>query len=113
VRPDFQAWRSRIDPDDADDVRLAARWLDSLPPDDRALVDGPPPDVAAAAREAIGVPDGYLADAAPVFAPWPFLVEDVRCPVTLWYGERDVNAPPRNGAWLARSWDRILPTAAA
>lgn len=68
-------------------------------------------------------------DAALVFAPWPFRVEDVRCPVTLWYGERDANAPPRNGAWLAdrlpeatlsvlpglghleslvRTWDRIL-----
>jgi pimeloyl-ACP methyl ester carboxylesterase len=21
--------------------------------------------------------------------------------VTLWYGERDANAPPRNGRWLA------------
>jgi pimeloyl-ACP methyl ester carboxylesterase len=60
-------------------------------------------------------------------------VEDVRCPVTLWYGERDANAPPRNGAWLAghlpeatlevlpglghleslvRTWDRILASAA-
>jgi pimeloyl-ACP methyl ester carboxylesterase len=132
LRPEFLAWRARLAPDDPDDVALAARWLDSLPPEDRVLVDGPAADVAAAAREAIGVPDGYLADAALVFANWPFRVEDVSCPVTLWYGERDANAPPRNGAWLAehisdatlhvlpglghleslvRSWPRILPTA--
>jgi len=132
VRPEFLAWREALAPDDPDDAALAARWLDSLPPEDRVLVDGPAADVAAAAREAIGVPDGYLADAALVFAHWPFRVEDVRCPVTLWYGERDSNAPPRNGTWLAdhvpdatlhvlpglghleslvRSWGRILPAA--
>ncbi|HEX3222161.1 MAG TPA: hypothetical protein VHR35_06275, partial [Nocardioides sp.] len=97
------------------------------------LVEGPEADVAAAAREAIGAPEGYLADAALVFARWPFAVEDVACPVTLWYGERDANAPPRNGAWLAehlgdstlnvlpglghlesllRSWDRVLASVA-
>lgn len=132
VRPEFSAWRARVAPDDPDDDALAARWLDSLPPEDRLLADGPAADVAAAAREAIGVPDGYLADAALAFTPWPFPVEDVRCPVTLWYGERDANAPPRNGAWLAdhvadaalhvlpglghleslvRSWDRIIASA--
>lgn len=132
IRPEFLAWRAGLAPDDPDDAALAARWLDSLPREDRVLVDGPAADVAAAAREAIGVPDGYLADAALVFAPWPFRVEDVSCPVTLWYGEHDANAPPRNGTWLAdhlpdatlhvlpglghleslvRSWQRILPTA--
>lgn len=133
MRPDFLAWRAQIDPDDPDDDRLAARWLEALPPGDRVLVDGPSHDVAAAAREAITGPDGYLSDAALVFASWPFRVEDVGSPVSLWYGERDSNAPPRNGAWLAdhlvdaslqvlpglghleslmRSWDRILPAAA-
>lgn len=132
VRPDFLAWRAKVDPDDPDDARVAARWFDGLPPTDRELVDGPAPDVAAAAREAIGLPDGYLADAALVFGGWPFRIEDIGCPVTLWYGDRDANAPPRNGEWLAerltdvtlhmlpgqghleslmRSWERILPTA--
>jgi pimeloyl-ACP methyl ester carboxylesterase len=101
VRPDFMTWRTSVDPDVADDAALAERWLASLPPEDRVLVDGDPADVAGHAREAIGSPEGYLADAALVFAPWTFRVEDVRCPVTLWYGERDAHAPARNGTWLA------------
>lgn len=101
MRPDFSAWRSRIDPDDPDDGALAQRWLGSLPPEDRPFADGPVADVAAAAREALGSPDGYLSDAALVFARWPFRVEEVGCPVTLWYGGRDAQAPPRNGRWLA------------
>jgi pimeloyl-ACP methyl ester carboxylesterase len=134
MRPDYLGWRAGVDPEDTDDDALAARWLAALPPEDRVLVDGPAAEVASAAREAILVPDGYLADAAIVFGRWPFRVEDIACPVTLWYGERDPNAPPRNGAWLAdrlpdatlnvlpslghletllRSWDRILPTATA
>jgi pimeloyl-ACP methyl ester carboxylesterase len=78
-------------------------------------------------------PDGYLSDAALVFGHWPFRLEDVRCHVALWYGERDAQAPPRNGEWLAerltdatlqvkpglghleslvRSWDAVLGSAA-
>jgi len=102
VRPGFLDYRSRIDPDDPDDEALARRWAEPLPPEDRVLVAaGPAAEQAAAAREATGVPDGYLADAAVVFARWPFALADVRCPVVLWYGERDGQAPPRNGAWLA------------
>jgi pimeloyl-ACP methyl ester carboxylesterase len=133
VGPDFSAWRAGIGPENPDDVALAARWLGALPETDRVWVEGPAAEVAAAAREAIGNPNGYVADAALVFAPWPFRVEDVRCPVSLWHGERDANAPPRNGAWLAdhlpdaeltllpglghleslmRTWDRILESVA-
>jgi pimeloyl-ACP methyl ester carboxylesterase len=129
VRSGFLEYRATVDPQDRDDAGLAARWLAALPPDDRALVDGPVAEVAAAAREAILVPDGYVCDASLAFGPWPFRVEDIGCPVTLWYGEHDANAPARNGVWLAdhltratfevvtgqghlgslmRSWDRIL-----
>lgn len=102
VRPGFADFRRLIDPDDPDDDALAQRWVESLPTEDRVLVESAPAsERAAAAREAIGVPDGYLADAALVFAPWPFDLADVRCPVTLWYGERDRQAPPRHGTWLA------------
>jgi pimeloyl-ACP methyl ester carboxylesterase len=62
---------------------------------------GSPAWRAAAAREALGNPSGYLADAALVFRAWDFRVEDVRCPVSLWYGALDAHAPPRNGHWLA------------
>jgi pimeloyl-ACP methyl ester carboxylesterase len=129
ARPEFLAWRATVDPDDPDDASLAERWLASLPPEDRVLVEGPPAEVAGAAREAIGVPDGYVADAGLVFSRWPFRVADIRCPVSLWYGARDGNAPTPHGAWLLgqlpqatlhvleglghleslmRSWDRVL-----
>lgn len=101
MRPEFLAWRGQVAPDDPDDAALAARWLAGLPPEDRAVAAGPDPEVADAAREALGNPEGYLADSGLVFGRWPFRVEDVSCPVTLWYGERDVNAPVRNGRWLA------------
>jgi pimeloyl-ACP methyl ester carboxylesterase len=114
VRPDFLAFRAGIDPEDVDDHSLAARWLAALPAEDRRFVaDESASELAAAAREALLVPDGYLADAALVFGVWGFRLEDVRCPVTLWYGAQDVNAPPRNGAWLAdhlpRATHHVLP----
>lgn len=107
VTPDFSAYRARVDPDDPDDAALAERWLSFLPVEDRSLLEpAPAADHAAAAREAIGEPSGYLSDAALVFRPWEFRVEDVGCPVSLWYGEHDVNAPVRNGRWLHRTLPR-------
>lgn len=102
VRPGFSDYRSGVAPEDPDDVALAERWLAPLPEADRRLLAGrSAADLAGDAREALGAPDGYLSDAALVFRAWGFDVADVRCPMTLWYGERDANAPPRNGRWLA------------
>lgn len=102
IRPDFVAYRSGVAPEDADDAALAERWVGSLPPEDRlVLVGRTSADLAADAREALLVTDGYLGDAALVFRRWPFDVAEIRCPTTLWYGERDANAPVRNGRWLA------------
>lgn len=102
VRPDFLAYRARVAPEDPDDAALAERWVRGLPEEDRSLLAARrPADLAADAREALLVPDGYLNDAALVFRRWSFDVAEVGCPVTLWYGERDANAPPRNGQWLA------------
>ena len=114
VRPDFLAYRTQVAPEDPDDDALADRWLSALPAEDRVLLAGrSPADLAADAREALLVPDGYLSDAALVFHRWPFEVERIGCPVTLWYGERDANAPPRNGRWLAdhlpEATLRVLP----
>ena len=39
--------------------------------------------------------------------PWGFELADVRVPVTLWYGERDVVCPPSIG----RAFDLALPDA--
>jgi pimeloyl-ACP methyl ester carboxylesterase len=135
VRPGFLDYRSGVAPDDPDDAALAERWLAPLPEADRRLLAGRSAgDLAADAREALGLPDGYLSDAALVFRAWEFDVADVRCPMTLWYGDRDPNAPPRNGRWLAgrlpaatlhvlpglghlesllRSWPAVLRSAAA
>ncbi|MBS9373993.1 2-hydroxy-6-oxononadienedioate/2-hydroxy-6-oxononatrienedioate hydrolase [Rhodococcus sp. B50] len=33
--------------------------------------------------------------------PWGFDIHDVSSPVHLWYGSRDMMAPPANGTWLA------------
>ena len=103
VRPDFLAYRARVAPEDPDDAALARRWAGGLPEDDRSLLAAArtSADLAADAREALLVPDGYVHDAALVFRPWPFDLAGIGCPVTLWYGERDANAPPRNGRWLA------------
>ncbi len=114
VRPGFLDYRSQVAPGDPDDAALAQRWLAPLPPADRRLLAARPvADLAADAREALGVPDGYLTDAALVFHAWEFDVADVRCPMTLWYGERDAQAPPRNGRWLAarlpQATLRVLP----
>jgi pimeloyl-ACP methyl ester carboxylesterase len=107
VTPDFSAYRARVDPGDPDDEALAQRWLSPLPEQDRALLlRDPDADHAAAAREAVGEPAGYLADAALVFRPWEFRVEEVACPVSLWYGEHDANAPVRNGRWLQHTLPR-------
>ena len=38
LRPEFMAWRARIDPDDEDDAALAARFLAELPEADAALL---------------------------------------------------------------------------
>ena len=102
MRPDFVDWVARIDPDDADDAALAARWDAALHPLDADLFAGEPDtDRAARAREALATPEGYLRDAAVAFGPWAFAPEDVRCPTWLWYGAQDPQASVRNGAWLA------------
>ena len=102
ARPEFAAFVATVAPDDPDDTALAARWRTMLPADDAALLaEFADADVAASVREALARHDGFLRDAAVTFRPWEFRVEDATCPTTLWYGERDTNAPPANGVELA------------
>ena len=102
ARPEFASFVASVAPDDPDDFALASRWRTMLCAQDAAslslLTDT---DVAALVREALAQDDGFLRDAAVTFRPWAFRLEDVACPTTLWYGERDTNAPPANGAELA------------
>jgi pimeloyl-ACP methyl ester carboxylesterase len=102
LRPEFEAYVARLAPEDADDVALARRLLEQLHPQDAALLGAlPPADVAAGVREALTRTDGYLRDAAAAFRGWEVRPELVGCPTWLWYGDLDVNAPVRNGRWLA------------
>jgi pimeloyl-ACP methyl ester carboxylesterase len=102
LRPEFESFAARMNPEDPDDDALAARWVDGLPPLDLTAMKAlPVADLAAAAREALGRPDGYLRDAAATFRPWEFRPEDVRSPVRLWYGKHDTATQLGNGEWLA------------
>ena len=81
MRPEFMAWRARIDPDDEDDEALAARFLADLPTADAALLGERGAEfVAGVAWEALRQPEGYLRDAALLFREWDFPVAGVACP---------------------------------
>ena len=108
MAPEFLAWRARIDPDDEDDEALAARFLAELPEADAALLAPFGADVVGGlAWEALTKPDGYLRDAALLMRPWDFDVADLRCPATVWVGERDAKAMAAATWWTDR-----LPQAA-
>lgn len=105
VRPDYEAWVDSMLADDPDDATLVERFFGSLPALDAAAVRGlSTPDLAAAAREALADPRGYLRDAAVAFRPWAFDPADVGCPTSLWYGDHDPQHAVRNASWLS---DRI------
>ncbi|MEI8407389.1 MULTISPECIES: alpha/beta fold hydrolase [unclassified Kribbella] len=115
IRPDFEAYVDQLNPADPDDAALARRFLAQLDPHDAELTTRPGPTIdgrplgsdtaiAAAVREALANPDGYLRDAAISFRDWDFRPESIECPTFLWYGALDANASIRNGHWLA---DRI------
>ena len=102
IGPDFEVYVAAMAPEDPDDDALAARLDARLPELDRRLVAGlPAHETAAAVREALARPDGYLRDAAIAFRDWDFSPADVRCPTWLWYGAHDPQAAVRNGVWLS------------
>lgn len=112
IRPDFLTYVSQLNPADPDDESLVRRFLAELDPRDAGVLRGATGEVdgyrlgsnraiAAAVRESLVNPDGYLRDAAIAFRAWDFRPDDVRCPTHLWYGELDLNASVRNGHWLA------------
>ncbi len=103
LRPEFEEWRTKIDPDDEDDEALAARFLAGLPEVDAALLGEHGTEfVAGVVWEALRQSDGYLRDAALLFREWDFRVEDVRCPTTLWVGEADQKAMAAIPWWTER-----------
>lgn len=93
--PEFLAWRAGIAVDDPDDAALGARWAALMDGGESAhLAHRTPAAHAAAAREALTDPDGYLRDAALAFSPWDHRPEDVRCPTVLHYGNRPHDGTP-------------------
>jgi pimeloyl-ACP methyl ester carboxylesterase len=44
---------------------------------------------------------GWVDDDLAFLAPWGFDVADIRVPVVVRYGEKDVLTPAPHGAWLA------------
>ena len=103
MRPEFMEWRAKIDPDDEDDAALAARFLAELPAADAALLrEFDDEFVGYLAFEALVKPEGYLRDAALLFRPWDFQVADVRCPVSVWVGDRDDKSLAAAPWWVER-----------
>jgi len=53
-------------------------------------------------REALlAGPRGAQWDTALMVSPWDFQPQDIRLAVYLWHGEKDVNAPPAMGRFMA------------
>ena len=102
MRPEFMAWRARIDPEDEaeDDAGLAARFLAELPePDAAVLRVHDDAFLSNLVWEALIKPEGYLRDAALLLREWDFDPSAVRCPTTVWCGEGDEKAVAASSWW--------------
>jgi pimeloyl-ACP methyl ester carboxylesterase len=81
-----------------------------LPASDRAVLAQPAvhANLLAGAVEALRPGAKGLAQELPLFLgrPWSFRPEEIRVPVSLWYGEADTLVPVHMGRYLAR----IIPT---
>jgi pimeloyl-ACP methyl ester carboxylesterase len=103
IRPEFMAWRARIDPDDEDDDALAARFLAELPESDAALLRPFGGEfVGGLAWEALVEPDGYVRDAALLQRTWDFDPSAVTSPAYLWCGDQDQRALDASEWWAER-----------
>jgi pimeloyl-ACP methyl ester carboxylesterase len=93
-----------------DDQAVAVAFASKLSRTDRIVMDDPVtgPHLIASMREGLrhGVQGGAWDNVSWVGA-WDIDLDQVRCPVTLWYGGEDLFAPPEHGEWLARN----LPSA--
>ena len=73
-----------------------------VPACDRAILARIAGPYAAMKREAFRQgPAAFATELALAAAPWGFRLEDIRVPVHVWHGERDVSTPPAMGRHLA------------
>lgn len=71
------------------------------PIDQEVLVGGYATTLAAAFRRALEAGfDGWIDDDLACLQHWGFHPEDIRVPVTVWQGERDLTVPFAHGRWL-------------
>jgi pimeloyl-ACP methyl ester carboxylesterase len=91
---------------DGDDEAVASAFEARMSRRDRVLMDDPVigPSLIASMREGLrhGVDGGAWDNVAWVGA-WDVDLDQVRCPVILWYGDEDLFAPPAHGEWLAQN----------
>jgi pimeloyl-ACP methyl ester carboxylesterase len=91
---------------DGDDDAVAAAFESRMSRTDRILMDDPVigPGLIASMREGLrhGVQGGAWDNVAWVGA-WDIDLDQVRCPVLLWYGGEDLFAPPEHGEWLEQN----------
>ncbi len=97
----LMAWGAGRSPD-----TFVARTTAAMPPVDRTPMGRP--DVAAAYIGAVREcfrhgPRGGQVDTALMASAWQFDPTRINIPVHLWHGERDVDAPPAMGRWMART----------
>ena len=88
---------------DGDDRAVAAAFESKMSQRDRILMDDAVigPGVIASMREGLrnGV-QGCAWDNVAWVGAWDIELDQVQCPVLLWYGEEDLFAPPAEGEWL-------------
>jgi len=103
----------------SDPAKLLEEMRSDLTADDRSIVS----DTAMRSmmlrnfREAVRTsPYGWIDDVFALTGPWGFDPADIRVPVLLWHGGKDVFSPPAHASWLAARIPRartvVEPTAA-
>lgn len=104
AQADFPAFRSTLSQalDEAGDAY--SLLFSGAPEADRAILSEPFVNEAYRrnTREATRAGlEGMFEDAGAVMGQWPFHMDAIECPVHVWHGERDGNAPVAMGRWLA------------
>jgi pimeloyl-ACP methyl ester carboxylesterase len=87
-----------------DPEKFIAQTMSSLPPPDQQALGAS--RVARAYVDAVcecfrSGPRGGQVDTSLMVSPWDFVPLEIDAPVSLWHGDRDTDAPPAMGRWLA------------